>query len=71
MHVAFVTRGDARVEIEAAPQPFRGWWRARVVAAKQQPLPRSLPWSYGTTEAAAVDNALALWQHARAPSADR
>lgn len=71
MHVAFVTRGGARVEIEAAPPPFRGFWRARVVGTNQQPLDRPLPWSYGANEAHALDAAVALWKHASAPSADR
>lgn len=65
MHVAFVWRGSVRVEVEAAPPPFAGWWRARVVGTRRQPLARSLPWSYGASEDGAIEAAVRLWEHAR------
>ena len=65
MHVAFVFRGGARVEVEAAPSPFSGWWRARVVGTRRQPPARPLPWSYGVSEDAAADAAVLLWEQAR------
>jgi hypothetical protein len=67
MQVAFHERGNVRIEVERAPHPFTGWWRARVVGGRTWSVPSALPWSYGATDAGAVDAALTLWIHAGKP----
>jgi hypothetical protein len=67
MEVSFPVRDNVRGELEAAPSPFSGWWRARVVGGKYWLVNRPLPWSYGVTEETAFDAALTLWATAGRP----